>query len=108
MPSGLANLCLYNDYSMPSVGPASMVGSIAAGARRIEKGQRAGRAIEVVRAAVQRVVPGDLALGDLRRKRVGGAPVVVDLNLKSRSTFWVGALEGDGRRVSGVRAACRA
>jgi len=86
---------------------AGMVGSIAARARGIQERQRAGGTVKVVVAAVQRVVPSNLAPGDLGRKRVGGAAVVVDFDLPRRSTFRIGASEGDGRRVNGVPAACR-
>ena len=84
-----------------------MMGRIAARARGIQERQRAGGAVQVVVAAVQGVVPDDLAPADLGRKRVGGAAVVVDFDLPRRSTFRIVASEGDGRRVSQVPSACR-
>jgi hypothetical protein len=92
---------------VPSVGTACVVDSIAARARGILERQRAGGTIQEVVAAMQDVVPGDLAPGDLGWKRVGGATVVVDFDLPRHSTFRIGASEGDGRRVRGVPAACR-
>ena len=86
---------------------ACLVSSIAARARGILERQRAGGTIQEVVAAVQSVVPGDLAPGDLGRKRVGGAAVVVDFDLPRRSTFRIGASVRDGGGVSGVPAACR-
>ena len=56
---------------------ARMAGSVAARARVIQERQRAGAAIQAVAAAVQCAVPGGLAIGDLGRKRVSGAAVVV-------------------------------
>jgi hypothetical protein len=84
-----------------------MVGSIAARTRGIQERQRAGGTIQVVVAAVQSVVLGDLALDDLGRKRVGSAPVVVDFDLPRCATFRVGASERHGCRASGIPAACR-
>src|ERR1700736_4853733 len=78
---------------MPSAGTACMVESIAAVARGIHERQRSGSTVQVVVAAVHCVVPGDSAPGDLGRKRVGGAPVVIDFDIPRRTTCRIGALE---------------
>ena len=68
-PIGAVSPCLRRIDCMRSVSTACMVESIAAVARGILERHRAGSTVQVVVAAVQSVVPGDLAPGDLGRKQ---------------------------------------